>query len=188
MVRCNEVSENMKTVIAIILALALCGSASAQTEVPLISGMYSQTVSGHTKMELATSSGFKTRGALKAGFSYGIAKVKGDWLYRGNTAAAQLTSRPTFVLVSQIDVSTQSIALVRFDIKKDQREAQWTEVSVWSGVTEDDKNTIPLTVTRIPDTNTLKITPTADLPIGEYLLIADQGKGYDGYDFSVKGN
>jgi hypothetical protein len=173
------------TIIAIVLALVSM-TALAQTETPTLAGMYSQAASSYTKMELATSSGFKTHGALKAGFSYGIAKVKGDWLYHGNTAAAQLTVRPAFVLVSLIDVSTQSIALVRFGIKKDHREAQYCEAGAWSGVKEENKNMIPLTVTRIPNTNTLTITPAADLPAGEYLLIADQAKGYDGYDFSVK--
>jgi hypothetical protein len=48
------------------------------------------------------------------------------------------------------------------------------------------KDTLPLTVSRIPDTNTLTITPASDLPAGQYLLIADQAKGYDGYDFEVK--
>jgi len=162
------------------------GAAFAQTGTPTLAGMYSQAAPNYTKMELATSSGFKTHGALKAGFSYGIAKVKGDWLYHGTVASAQLTVHPTFVLVSQIDVSTQAIALLRFDVKKDHREAQYIEVGIWSGATEENKNTIPLTVTRTPNTNTLTITPVADLPPGEYLLIADQGKGYDGYDFTVK--
>jgi hypothetical protein len=158
----------------------------AQTTTPTLAGLYSQTASGYTRMELSTSSGFKTHGALKAGFSYGIAKVKGDWLYRGTSATAQLTNRPAFVLVSQIDVSTQAIALIRFDTKKDHREAQYCEAGVWSGVTEENRNTVPLTVTRVPNSNTLTITPASDLPAGEYLLIADQAKGYDGYDFAVK--
>jgi len=49
-----------------------------------------------------------------------------------------------------------------------------------------DKNVIPLAVARVPNSNNLTIVPQADLPAGEYLLIADQGKGYDGYDFGVK--
>jgi hypothetical protein len=175
-----------KASLAITLALVSM-TVFAQTAAPTLAGMYSQTASDYTRMELATSSGFKTHGALKSGFSYGIAKVKGDWLYRGTSAAAQLTTpRPTFVLVSQIDVSTQAIALVRFDVKKDHREAQYCEAGAWSGVKEENKNTIPLTVTRQPDTNNLTISPASDLPAGEYLLIADQAKGYDGYDFSVK--
>ncbi len=137
-------------------------------------------------MELATSSGFKTSGALKSGLSGGIAKVKGKWLYNRETAAAQLTSHPGFILVSQLDVSTQGIALIRFDIKKGHREVEYCEAGAWSGVKEENKNTIPLTATRLPNSNTLTITPVSDLPPGEYLLIADQGKGYDGYDFTVK--
>jgi len=137
-------------------------------------------------MELATSSGFKTGGVLKAGFSYGIAKIKTDWLYRGTSAAAQLSNRPTFVLVAPTDVSTQAIALVRFDVKKDHREEQYIEARIWTGLKVGNKNPIPLSVTRQPNTNNVTITPASDLPAGEYLLIADQGKGYDGYDFSVK--
>ncbi len=102
------------------------------------------------------------------------------------SAAAQLANRPTFVLVSQIDVSTQAIALIRFDTKKDHREAQYCKAGVWSGVTEENENTVPLTVTRIPNSKTLTIAPASGLPAGEYLLIADQAKGYDGYDFAVK--
>lgn len=170
-----------------LLAITLVGiTVLAQTAAPTLAGMYSQTASGYMRMELATSSGFKTHGTLKAGFSYGIAKVKGDWLYRGTSATAHLTSRPTFVLISQIDVSIQTIALVRFDVKKDHRETQYCEAGAWSGVKEENKSTIPLTATRQPNTNNLTITPESDLPTGEYMLIPDQGKGYDGYDFSVK--
>jgi hypothetical protein len=86
----------------------------------------------------------------------------------------------------KIDVSTQAIALVRFDVKKDHREAQYCEAGAWSGVTVENKNTIPLTVTRQSNTNNLSITTASELPPGEYLLIANQSKGYDGYDFSVK--
>lgn len=170
------------------ITLALVGiTALAQTEAPTVAGMYSQAASSYTRMELATSSGFKIHGALKSGFTYGIAKVKGDWLYRGTSAAVQLTTpRPAFVLVSQVDVSTQAIALVRFDVKKNHRAAQYCEAGVWSGATVENKDTIPLTVIRQPNTNNLSITTASDLPAGEYLLIADQSKGYDGYDFSVK--
>jgi hypothetical protein len=76
--------------------------------------------------------------------------------------------------------------LIRLDVKKDHREAEYVEAGVWSGVKEENKDTIPLNVTRQPNTNNLTITPVSDLPSGEYLLMADQGKGYDGYDFSVK--
>ncbi len=158
----------------------------AMAQSPTAAGMYSQSGSNYTRMELATSSGFKTHGAWKAGLSYGIAKAHGTWLYRGPHAEAQLPDRPTFILISQIDVSTQAIALVRFETKKDHREAQYCEVGVWSGAKIENKDVIPLTVTRQPNTDNLTITPTSDLPAGEYLLLADQGKGYDGYDFSVK--
>ena len=80
----------------------------------------------------------------------------------------------------------QAIALVRMDVKKNEREAQYCEAGAWTGVKEEDKNIVPLIVTRIPDSNNLTIIPTADLPNGEYLLITNAGKGYNGYDFGVK--
>jgi len=174
-----------KLLLAITIALVNT-TALAQAAVPTLAGMQYQTASGFTRMELATSSGFKTSGAAKAVFTYGIAKIRGKWLYRGTSASTQVSSRPTLVFVSQIDVSTQAIALIRLDVKKDHREAEYCEASVWSGVKEENKDTIPLTVTRQPNANNLTITPASDLPAGEYLLIADQSKGYDGYDFSVK--
>jgi hypothetical protein len=155
--------------------------------VPTATGTWYQSSSGYVRMELATSSGFKTSGVAKSVFSYGITKVKGKWLYRNSNAAAQLSDhRPVFVFISQIDVSTQAIALIRLDVKKKEREAQYCEAGAWTGVKEEDKNIVPLTVTRMPDSNNLMIVPTADLPGGEYLLITDSGKGYDGYDFGVK--
>jgi hypothetical protein len=56
----------------------------------------------------------------------------------------------------------------------------------WTGVKVEDKRTVPLTVTRIEGGNNLTITPAGDLPTGEYLLITDTGKGYDGYDFGAR--
>jgi len=162
-------------------------SQSQNKPIPVQAGVYYQSSSDYARMELNTSSGFKTSGVGKSMLSYGIAKVKGKWLYRNPAAAIQLSDhRPVFVLVSQVDVSTQAIALVLFETKKDHREAEYCEVGAWSGVKEEDKSIIPLTATRIPNSNNLLITPASDLLAGEYLLITDPGKGYDGYDFGVK--
>jgi len=155
--------------------------------VPKAAGLYYLSPSGPLRLELATNSGFKTSGSTKAMFSGGIAKVRGKWLYRNPAATAQLSDhRPTFTLVSLLDVSTQIIALLRFEIKKDHREAQYVEVGAWTGAKMEDKDVVPLTVTRIPNSNNLTIVPESDLPAGEYLLITDPGKGTDGYDFGVK--
>lgn len=173
--------------IAMLFLLASVVSLAQDKPVPAVAGVYYQASPGLSRLELATSSGFKTSGVAKAAFSYGVAKVKGKWLYGNSAAIVQLPDRrPVFTLVSQMDISTQAIALVRLDVKKDHREAEYCEASVWTGAKIEDKNVVPLTVTRIPNSNNLTIIPQADLPAGEYLLIADQGKGYDGYDFGVK--
>ncbi len=167
--------------------VSLAQDQSAPTPTPTIAGAYYQTPSGLSRLELTTSSGFKTSGLAKAAFSYGVAKVKGKWLYHNPAAIAQLSDhRPIFTLVSQLDVSTQAIALLKLDVKKDHREAQYCEAGAWTGVKIEDQSVLPLTVTRIPNSNSLTIVPQADLPAGEYLLITDAGKGYDGYDFGVK--
>ena len=157
------------------------------TVAPTAYGLYYSSPSGPSRMELVTNSGFKTSGSTKAIFSYGIAKIKGKWLYRNSAANVHLSDRrPVFTLVSVIDVSTQSVTLLPFDVKKDHREAQYIEVGAWSGAKMEDKNVVPLTVTRIANSNNLTIVPQADLPAGEYLLITDAGKGADGYDFGVR--
>lgn len=178
-----------KTIVTIAMLFLLASVVSLAQDKPVhaVAGVYYQASSGLSRLELATSSGFKTSGVAKAAFSYGVAKVKGKWFYRNPAAAAQLSDRrPLFTLISQVDTSTQAIALVRFDVKKDRREAELCEASAWTGVKTGDMNVIPLAVTRVPDSNNLTIVPQADLPAGEYLLIADHGKGYDGYDFGVK--
>jgi hypothetical protein len=170
----------------VVLVVGFAGVVRAQSA-PSQGGTYYKSSSGYIRMELNTSSGFKTGGMAKSMFSYGVAKVKGKWLYTGSSASVQLTDhRPIFVLVTQVDVSTQAIALLQFETKKGHREAEYCEAGAWSGVKVEDKNTVPLTVTRISGGNAMTITTLGDLPKGEYLLITDSAKGYDGYDFGVK--
>lgn len=180
----------MKVTISLFAALLFTIAPSCQAQdkpVPSQAGAYYQSSSDYSRLELNTSSGFKTGGVAKSMFSYGIAKIKGKWLYRNPSALIQLSEhRPVFVLVSQINVSTQAVALLLLDAKKDHREAEYCEVGAWSGVNMQNKNIIPMTVTRISNSNNLLITPVNDLPAGEYLLITDAGKGYNGYDFGVK--
>jgi hypothetical protein len=177
-----------KYLFSIVFTILFISTVVAQTKpIPTLAGTWYQSSSGYVRMELGTSAGFKTSGVAKSAITYGIAKVKGKWLYRNSNAVTQLTERrPAFILVSQSEVSMQAIALVRMDVKKNEREAQYCEAGAWTGVKEEDKNIVPLTVTRIPDSNNLTIVPTADLPDGEYLLITNAGKGYNGYDFGVK--
>src|ERR1017187_10810588 len=69
---------------------------------PTRAGLYIISSSEYTKMELTTSAGFKTRGALATGLSYGIVKTKGNWMYRGESAATQATGSSIFVLVTPL--------------------------------------------------------------------------------------
>jgi hypothetical protein len=173
--------------IATLTALACIWALAQDKPVPTAAGLYYSSPSGPSRLELATNSGHKISGLAEAVFSYGIAKAKGKWVYRNPAAIVQLSDhRPVFTLVSQIDVSTQAIVLLRFDVKKDHREAQYIEVGVWTGAKTEDKNTVPVAVTRIPNSDSLTIVPQSDLPAGEYLLITDVAKGADGYDFGVK--
>ncbi|MGA7447854.1 MAG: hypothetical protein WBQ43_02770 [Terriglobales bacterium] len=113
----------MKSLAAIAIALAMVGSAPAQdqpqpasgtNDSPVIAGVYYQSPTGYVRMELATSSGFKTSGVLKGMASYGVAKIHSKWLYRNPAAAAKLSDRrPMLTLISQVDISTQAVTLVR---------------------------------------------------------------------------
>jgi hypothetical protein len=177
----------MRRYITLLTILTSVVAVAQDKPVPTTLGCYYLSSSGPSRLELATNSGFKTSGSSKAVFSYGIAKIKGKWLYRNPAAIVQLSNhRPNFTFVSQIDVSTQAISLLRLDVKKDHREAEYIEVGAWSGAKVEDKNVLPVTVTRIPNSNNLNIAPQNELSAGEYLLITDVGKGADGYDFGVK--
>jgi len=177
----------MRCLVTMVLTGLSIVALAQDKSVPSAVGLYYSSPSGPSRLELATNSGFKTSGSAKAVFSYGIAKIKGKWLYRNPAAIVQLSDhRPVFTLVSVIDVSTQGVSLLRLDVKKDHREAQYIEVGAWSGAKVEDKNIIALTVTRIPNSNNLTIVPQSDLSAGEYLLVTDVGKGADGYDFGVK--
>ena len=57
-----------KAILAITIVLGSI-TAFTQTAPPTLAGMHYQTESGYTRMELATSCGFKTHGGLKASFS-----------------------------------------------------------------------------------------------------------------------
>jgi hypothetical protein len=64
--------------IAMLFLLASVVSLAQDKPVPTVAGVYYQASSGLSRLELATSSGFKTSGVAKAAFSYGVAKVKGQ--------------------------------------------------------------------------------------------------------------
>jgi hypothetical protein len=185
-----------KTIAAIAITLALAGSAFAQdqpqpargtNDAPVIAGIYYQSPTGYVRMELLAQSGFKTSGGWKVAMTYGAASIHGKWLYRGPSALTQLSDRrPVFVLVSPMENSTQSIALIPLAVKKDHREADSIKANAWGGVSEGN-STVALTVTRTPNSNNLTIVPQADLNPGEYLLVTGlMNNGVTGYDFGVK--
>ncbi len=154
--------------------------------VPTQPGTYFQSSTGYVRMERIHSNGTTTSGKAKAMFSYGIAKVGVEWTYNNPNAALQLSDRkPVFVLISQVETSTQDIVLTRFDQKKDHREMLVAQGSAWSGTKMGPKNTVQISVVR-DAAGSLIITPLADLPVGEYFLITDLSSGYEGHDFGVK--
>jgi hypothetical protein len=106
----------MKQVLSIAALTALaCILALAQDKpAPSTAGLYYSSPSGPSRLELATSSGFKAGGSAVFG------KVKGRWLYRNPAAITQLSDHhPIFILVCLMDVSTQAVTLLRLDVKKD---------------------------------------------------------------------
>jgi hypothetical protein len=157
--------------------------------VPNQQGMFYQTPTGYTRAERIDSTGLKNSGVAKSAFTYGIAKAGVDITYANPNAILQLTDRrPVFVLVSQAEVSTQQIILVRFRQKKDRREIKKCNASMWAGINCSVEGRVPLNVDRDPSDN-LVITPTTDLAPGEYFLLTGNMAGWgenSGYDFGER--
>ena len=176
----------------LIAALMITGTgmpALAQTPAyPTQQGTYLQTASAYQHLELDVSFGMKTHGTLKSMATYGVHGVDADWKYKGAHASTQIAQRkPAFLLVPVGDTSTESIELVRFDVKKDSREIRSAHANVYGGVETGSKDSISLTVTRTSE-GYLLITPKEDLQPGEYLLMdaVIPNGGYSGYAFGVQ--
>jgi hypothetical protein len=115
------------------------------------------------------------------------------WTFRGAEAPVQLTEhRPIFYireLPFMADIAGRSerdLVIVRFDKKKDHRELQTTNggnmFTFKAGLSKD--RTPDVTTKTISD-GVFLVTPTGDLPPGEYLLTFS-AMGISGYDFGVR--
>jgi len=125
----------------------------------------------------------------KSMFSYGIAKIGVDLTYFRPSAVLQLTERkPVFVLVSQTEVSTQQIILVKLRQKKDRRELKKVSGSVYTGIKDSVEGRVDVTAIR-DSSNNIVLTPVVSLDPGEYIIFTGAMAGWgenSGYDFGVK--
>lgn len=166
-----------------------CFAQNDKPSIPAQPGMFFQSTTGYTRLERIDSTGLKNTGVAKSAFSYGIAKAGIDLTYANPNAVLQLTDhKPVFVFVSQAEVSTQQVLLVKFRQKRDCREIKKCKVGVWTGVNCSVEGQVPLSVVRDPSNNII-ITPTANLAPGEYFLLTGTMAGWtenSGYDFGVR--
>jgi hypothetical protein len=145
--------------------------------------MYVDRAGSLVKMEHAPFSGTSTKGIAKSVFVPGVSpSVAFD--YPGAQAPIRVSPRPRLVykLAANAAFSERDFVLVRMDQKSDHREIRVGKVGAWTAnVRTGFDKLIPITVTRTGDT--IEITPTADLPAGEYYTTA--GFSPRGYDFGV---
>jgi hypothetical protein len=114
------------------------------------------------------------------------------WTFRGATAPVHVIERRPIFYVKQgpylTDIPGQSardIVMVRFDQKKDHRELQTTSgSSAFTFKAGFSKERTPDIVVTPVSPGLFSLTPSHDLPEGEYLLTFGS-VGYTGYDFSI---
>jgi hypothetical protein len=115
------------------------------------------------------------------------------WTFRGAEAPIQIADRrPTFYVKELPAMATiagrseRDLVIVRFDKKKDHRELQTTNggnmFTFKAGLSKD--RTPDITTKTISD-GVFMVTPSTDLPPGEYLLTFSS-MGTSGYDFGVR--
>jgi hypothetical protein len=168
----------MKRALALAVFALLASAAFAQ-DAP---GMYVDRAGSLVRMEHAPMSGTATKGVAKSVFLPASPSVV--WDYTGAQAPIRVSARPRLIYKVSANqaISERDVVLVRMDQKSDHREIRVGKVGAWtSNVRTGFDKLIPITVTRSGDT--IEITPTADLPAGEYYTTA--GFSSRGYDFGV---
>lgn len=160
-------------------------------EVPQSDGAFLKTSQGWQKLQVLSMSG----GGLK---HMGKVFVPGltpqmVWTFSGAESPMQISERRPVFYVKQAPAlaevggrTERDLVIVRFDKKKDRRELQTTNggsmFTFKAGLSKD--RTPDITALRLTD-GVFSVTPTSDLPPGEYLLTFS-AMGMSGYDFGVK--
>ena len=170
----------MKYIAGVALAVSLLITATlAQDTLPTDTGVYYVSNGKYTLMKRACNSGMKSMG-----MSFGL---RDKFIYPNPTGQIRIDDHhPTFVFIGADQTPTVRVtfALINMTAKKKNREVEFAAGGVM-------KNTIDTKT--VHDGSVFKVTPTADIPAGEYLLGMYQGVNDPtianllgcGYDFSV---
>jgi len=162
----------MKTIIIAVL-FGLCVASFAQDVVePPGYGVYYKSKDGWQRLDYA-----RPLGASAGAFSGATLN------YHGAEAALQITDRRPVFYFNRVPTARNAL-IIRFEKKKDQREVQVIRSHVLTANSGPDKKHLPDVTVQSVNDHLVSITPSEDLPSGEYLL-SDSG-GYGGYDFGIK--
>jgi len=158
-------------VIAVVLGLCVASLAQDTSEPPGY-GVYYKLKDGWQKLDYVSP-----LGANVGAFSGATLN------YHGAQAFLQIADpRPVFYFDRMS--TARNMLIIVFDKKKDRRETKAIRSHVFTAKGgPDKKHLLDVTVQALND-HVFSLTPTSDLPSGEYLL-SDSG-GYGGYDFGIK--
>jgi hypothetical protein len=171
----------MKHIVRVTLTLLLLVTATlAQDALPNDAGVYYVSGGKYTLLKRACNSGMKS-----IGMSFGL---RDKFIYPNPTGQIQIDDHhPTFVFIGADQTPTVRVtfALINMTAKKKNREVEFAAGGVM-------KNTVDTKT--VHEGSVFKVTPTSDIPSGEYLLGMYQGANDPtianllgcGYDFSVK--
>lgn len=161
-----------KSFFAIVL-VSLCALSLAQDSMePPGYGVYYKTKGGWQKIEYTSPLG------NNVGVFSGVTLT-----YHGAAAALQIADhRPVFYFERM--TTARNTIIVRLEKKKDQRDVKVIRTGVLTAKGGPDKKHVPDVTVQSVNDRVISITPTQELPSGEYLL-TDSG-GYGGYDFGIQ--
>jgi hypothetical protein len=170
----------MKHIVGITLCVLLVTATIAQETLPTDTGVYYVSSGQYTLMKRACNSGMKSMG-----MSFGL---RDKFIYPNPKGQTQIEDHhPTFAFIGADQTPTVRVtfALINMTAKKKNREVEFAVGGVM-------KNTVDTKT--LHDGAVFKVTPTADIPSGEYLLGMYAGANDPtianllgcGYDFSVK--
>lgn len=149
-------------------------------------GVYYKAQAGWTRLDTASSSRVKARGAAKTVFTWGMASTTTSRVYSGAQAALQARERSPGFYVRGFNVSDQTALIVRVEKKRNDREVRIGSLSAFNaktGYRQQDARRVKVT-SIAGDVSVIK--PETELEPGEYILLLDSNASGYAYDFGVK--
>ena len=160
--------------------------AQSQVDEPPSSGVYVRDSTGWMSLEPIRWAGGETERADRV-LIPGLPPQLFVWMFRGAHAPVKIKDSSVQLFIREVPgFDDRNVLLVKFDVKKDQRELQSIGGNFLTFKSGFSKERAPeFQIHKVSD-HTFSVTPKEALPPGEYMITISPG--VNGYCFSVSGN